>query len=47
MNAPAPTTEIDARQWQFAVPMSAPTNVGEAYANVVRVPLQVVVTPQG
>ena len=45
LNLPAPTTEIDARQWQFAVPMAAPTNVGEAYGNVVRAPLVPVVTP--
>ena len=45
VGTPAPVTEIDGRQWQFAVPMSSPTNVGEAYGNVVRAPLVPVVTP--
>jgi hypothetical protein len=46
-NAEAPSTlnEIDAQQWQFAVPTAAPTNVGDAYGNVVKVPLQAVVVP--
>ena len=39
--SPGTLTEIDAQQWQFTVPTAAPTNVGEAYGNVVRVPLQV------
>ncbi|MDX1658246.1 MAG: hypothetical protein R3343_05450 [Nitriliruptorales bacterium] len=41
-----PVNEIDGRQWQFAVPMESPTNVGEAYGNVVRAPLVTTVTPQ-
>ena len=39
------TTEIDARQWQFAVPTQAPAAVGEPYGNVVRTPLQAVAAP--
>jgi hypothetical protein len=37
---PKPTDEIDIRQWQFAVPTAAPTNVGAPYGNTVIVPLQ-------
>jgi hypothetical protein len=37
--SPLVLTEIDARQWQFAVPTGAPTNVGRAYANTVIAPL--------
>ncbi len=44
---PGTLTEIDAQQWQFMVPTSAPTNVGDPYANVVRVPLQTVAVPLG
>jgi hypothetical protein len=46
-NAQAPSTlnEIDAQQWQFAVPTAAPTNVGAAYGNVVVSPLQTTVIP--
>lgn len=33
---PKTTTEVDAQQWQFAVPTSAPTNVGDPYANTVK-----------
>jgi hypothetical protein len=40
VGTPAPVTEIDGQQWQFAVPTAAPTNVGEPYANVVRVELR-------
>ncbi|HYB99046.1 MAG TPA: Ig-like domain-containing protein [Candidatus Limnocylindrales bacterium] len=42
---PETVTEIDAQQWQFMVPTSAPTNVGDAYGNNVRVPLQTAVIP--
>ena len=37
--APVATTEIDGAQWQWAVPTSTPTNVGDAYANTVKTPL--------
>jgi predicted acyl esterase len=37
--APVPVDEVDGQQWAFPVPMSEPANVGERYANVVRVPL--------
>ena len=43
---PAKVNEIDGQQWQFAVPTAAPTNVGDAYANTVKVPLVPVVTAQ-
>jgi hypothetical protein len=43
---PAPTTEVDGQQWQFAVPTDAPTNVGEPYADVVRAPLIAVALEQ-
>ena len=43
--SPGTLTEIDAQQWQFMVPTSAPANVGDPYANVVRVPLQTVAVP--
>lgn len=39
---PETVTEIDAMQWQFAVPTAAPANIGEPYGNNVRAPLQVV-----
>jgi penicillin amidase len=39
--SPGTLTEIDAQQWQFMVPTAAPTNVGEAYGDVVRAPLEV------
>jgi hypothetical protein len=38
--APKPTTELDGQQYQWAVPTSAPENVGDAYANTAKVPLQ-------
>ncbi len=38
--SPEVLTEIDAQQWQFAVPTEQPTNVGDAHANVVKFPLQ-------
>jgi hypothetical protein len=37
--APVPLTEIDGQQYQWAVPTSAPTNVGDRYANTVKTPL--------
>ncbi|MES1944118.1 hypothetical protein PC39_08384 [Salinisphaera sp. PC39] len=40
-----PVDEIDGQQWQFMVPTERPDNIGEPYANTVRVPLQPVVTP--
>ena len=40
----APINEIDAQQWQFAVPTDAPHAVGEPYAQLVRVPLVAVAT---
>lgn len=45
--SPGTLTEIDAQQWQFAVPTSAPTNIGEPYGNVVKVPLQTVAVELG
>jgi hypothetical protein len=42
---PETVTEIDAMQWQFAAPTAAPTNVGEAYGNNVRIPLLAVALP--
>ncbi|MBY8965838.1 cadherin-like domain-containing protein [Algiphilus sp. NNCM1] len=42
---PITSTEIDARQWQYIVPTAAPHNLGEPYANNVRVPLQVIAAP--
>jgi hypothetical protein len=44
---PVPLTEVDAQQWQFAVPTSAPHAIGEPYADEVRVPRVAVVTPYG
>jgi len=38
--SPEVLTEIDAQQWQFAVPTEHPTNVGDAHGNVVKTPLQ-------
>jgi len=46
VGAPVPLTEIDGQQWQFAVPTATPTNVGEPYANTVRLKLRPVATPQ-
>jgi cysteine-rich repeat protein len=45
--SPGTLTEIDAQQWQFAVPSSGPANVGAGYGNVVILPLQAVVVPTG
>jgi hypothetical protein len=36
---PKPTTELDGQQYQWAVPTSAPENVGDAYANTAKIPL--------
>ena len=47
VGSPVPVTEIDAQQWQFAVPTDAPHAVGEPYAQVVRVPLVAIVTSVG
>jgi hypothetical protein len=44
--SPTTTTEVDAQQWQFMVPTAQPTNVGDLYANNVRVPLQTAATEQ-
>jgi hypothetical protein len=41
-----PVDEVDGAQWQWAVPTSAPTNVGDAYANTVKTPLIATATPQ-
>jgi hypothetical protein len=43
VGTPVPVDEVDAQQWQFAVPTAAPTAVGEPYAEAVRVPLVVTV----
>jgi Bacterial Ig domain len=45
--SPGTLTEIDAQQWQFAVPTEQPTNVGAATSNVVLVPLQVAALNSG
>lgn len=39
VNSPQPVNEVDAQQWQFAVPTAKPTNVGDAYHAEVRAPL--------
>jgi hypothetical protein len=44
--SPAKVNEIDGQQWQFAVPTAAPANVGDSYANTVKVPLVPVAAPQ-
>ena len=46
VGSPVPLTEVDAQQWQFAVPTDAPKAVGEPYAQEVRAPLVAVVVPQ-
>jgi len=46
LNAPVPITEVDGSQWQWAVPQDAPAAVGEAYAQMARVPLVAMVVPQ-
>ncbi|MFP5297786.1 MAG: hypothetical protein ACLGHL_02205 [Actinomycetota bacterium] len=45
--SPAPLTEIDGQQWQWMVPSRGPENVGDTYANTVKVPLVTTVVPQG
>ncbi|HYI45798.1 MAG TPA: Ig-like domain-containing protein [Actinomycetota bacterium] len=42
--SPAKTTEIDGSQWQWAAPTAQPTNVGDRYANTVKVPLVPIVS---
>ena len=39
VGTPVPVNELDATQWQFAVPTKSPKAVGEPYAQEVRVPL--------
>ncbi len=46
MFTPFPITEVDAQQWQFAVPTHQPVALGEPYAQVVRVPLKTVAVEQ-
>lgn len=46
LGSPVPVNEIDGQQWQFAVPTAEPTNVGEPYANVIRVRLRPLVSPR-
>jgi hypothetical protein len=46
VGTPAPVTEVDGQQWQFAVPTEAPTNVGEPYANVIRARLRALALEQ-
>jgi hypothetical protein len=43
--SPEVLTEIDAQQWQFVVPTSQPTNIGEPYGNTVVAPLVTAVVP--
>lgn len=43
--APVTATEVDGEQWQFMVPAAQPRNVGDAYANIIRVPLLAVAVP--
>jgi hypothetical protein len=45
-NSPVPVNEVDAQQWQFVAPTSAPTNVGDRYSLEVRTPLVAVAAPQ-
>ena len=47
VGSPTPVDEVDAQQWQFAVPTSSPVAVGEPYAQDVRVPLVATVTSLG
>jgi hypothetical protein len=46
VGTPVPVDEVDAQQWQFAVPTATPHAVGEPYAQEVRVPLVVVAAPE-
>ena len=41
-----PLTEADAQWWQIMVPTAQPENRGAEHANVIRVPVQAVVTPR-
>jgi hypothetical protein len=45
VGTPVPVNELDATQWQFAVPTKSPRAVGEPYAQEVRVPLVARVHP--
>ncbi|MEY2426006.1 MAG: hypothetical protein QOI61_1578, partial [Actinomycetota bacterium] len=45
VGTPVGVTELDATQWQFAVPTKAPKAVGEPYAQEVRVPLAATAAP--
>jgi len=45
VGTPIGVTELDATQWQFAVPTKSPRAVGEPYAQEVRVPLIAVGAP--
>ena len=45
VGTPVPVNELDATQWQFAVPTRKPHAVGEPYAQHVRAPLVATVTP--
>jgi hypothetical protein len=45
--SPGTLTEIDAQQWQFAVPTEEPTNVGAATSNIVVAPLEVAAVNTG
>ena len=44
--SPKPVTEVDAQQWQFAVPTVEPHAVGQPYADAIVAPLVAVATPQ-
>jgi hypothetical protein len=44
--APIGTNEIDGQQWQWMVPTAEPANVGDRYANTVKVPLVPVASSQ-
>ncbi|HEX7168703.1 MAG TPA: hypothetical protein VF230_17115 [Acidimicrobiales bacterium] len=46
VNAPVPVNEVDAQQWQFAVPTAAPQNVGHRYSLEVRAPVTAAVVEQ-
>jgi hypothetical protein len=46
VGSPVPVNEVDAQQWQFAVPTATPHAVGEPYAQEVRTPLVAVVRSQ-
>jgi hypothetical protein len=43
---PLEASEIDGQQWQWAVPTAQPTNVGDAYANTVKIPLRPIAVSQ-